>query len=98
MRALFFGPPGSGKGTQAARLSARRTLPHVSSGDLLRAASRSGSPLGLRAKGYMDRGELVPDGLVLELLFDRLAAPDCDRGFLLDGFPRTEAQAGALEG
>ncbi|MCI0587752.1 MAG: nucleoside monophosphate kinase [Planctomycetes bacterium] len=98
MRALFFGPPGSGKGTQAARLSARRTLPHVSSGDLLRAAARSGSAIGLRAKGFMDRGELVPDALVLELLFDRLAAADCGAGFLLDGFPRTEAQAGALEG
>jgi adenylate kinase len=97
MRALFFGPPGSGKGTQAARLSARRTLPHVSSGDLLRAAAASGSPIGLQAKGYMDRGELVPDTLVLALLFDRLAAPDCGGGFLLDGFPRTEAQAGALE-
>lgn len=98
MRALFLGPPGSGKGTQAARLSARRSLPHVSSGDLLRAAAASGSPIGLQAKGYMDRGELVPDTLVLALLFDRLAAPDCGGGFLLDGFPRTEAQAGALEG
>jgi adenylate kinase len=98
VRALFFGPPGSGKGTQAAALAGRRGLPHVSSGDLLRAAQRAGTPLGRQAAAYMERGALVPDPLVLDLLLERLASPDCGRGFLLDGFPRNLPQAKALEG
>ena len=97
VRSLFFGPPGSGKGTQAARFASARGLPHVSSGDLLRAAVASGSAIGREAKGFMDRGELVPDRLVLDLLFERLAGRDCASGFVLDGFPRTVGQAESVE-
>ena len=98
MRALFFGPPGSGKGTQAARVASARRLPHVSSGDLLRAAARERTPLGVEAQAFMERGALVPDSLVLDLLLERLSAPECAPGFLLDGFPRTVPQAEAVEG
>lgn len=94
---VLLGPPGAGKGTQAERLCAARKLVHLSTGDLLRAAVAAGTDLGVEAKGYMDRGELVPDGLVLRLLDARLAEPGESEGFLLDGFPRNVAQAKALE-
>lgn len=92
----MMGPPGSGKGTQAARIAARRDLAHISTGDMLRAAMAAGSELGKRVKDVVDRGDLVPDDLMLELVLDRLAKPDAASGFLLDGFPRTVAQARAL--
>ena len=95
---LLFGPPGVGKGTQAARLSKVFGIPHVATGDMLRAAIASYTPLGQRAKGFIDKGQLVPDELVLELLGERLQQPDTARGFLLDGFPRTVPQAEALGG
>lgn len=95
---LFFGPPGVGKGTQAQRLSAVFRIPHISTGDILRAAIASNTPLGRRAKGFIDKGELVPDDLILGVIADRLAEADTARGFLLDGFPRTVPQAEALGG
>ena len=88
--------PGAGKGTQAARLAAARSLPHVSTGDLFRANIKEETELGKRVKSYLDGGRLVPDEVVLDMLFDRVAQPDCARGYILDGFPRTEAQAEAL--
>jgi adenylate kinase len=94
---ILLGPPGAGKGTQAVRLSAALSLPHVSTGDLFRENLSQGTPLGLRAKKYMDAGQLVPDDVVLEMLFDRVSRKDCGQGYLLDGFPRTLAQAEALE-
>jgi adenylate kinase len=93
---LLFGPPGVGKGTQAARLSKVFGIPHIATGDMLRAAIASYTPLGQRAKGFIDQGQLVPDALVLELLGERLQQPDTARGFLLDGFPRTVPQAEVL--
>jgi adenylate kinase len=93
---LFFGPPGVGKGTQAQRLSAVFRIPHISTGDMLRAAIASNTPLGKRAKEYMDGGQLVPDELILGVIAERLAQPDTARGFLLDGFPRTVPQAEEL--
>ncbi|HEY8153264.1 MAG TPA: adenylate kinase [Myxococcota bacterium] len=94
---LLLGAPGAGKGTQAVRLAARLGVPHVSTGDLLRAAVAAGTPLGLEARRYMDRGELVPDGIVIGVAAERLARPDAKTGFVLDGFPRTVAQAEALD-
>jgi adenylate kinase len=94
---LLLGPPGAGKGTQAARLAARLGVPHVSTGDLLRAAVAAGTPLGRQAKGFMARGELVPDSLIIGVAIERLARPDAKTGFVLDGFPRTVAQAEALD-
>ena len=94
---LIFGPPGAGKGTQAPRLADELGLPHVATGDMLRAHLRDGTELGLRAKGYMEAGELVPDALVIEMLVDRISQPDAQGGFLLDGFPRNVAQAEALD-
>lgn len=94
---ILLGPPGAGKGTQAGRLSAELGLPHVSTGDLFREHRAKGTELGRRAQEYMDSGRLVPDDLVLDMLFDRVAKPDCARGFLLDGFPRTLPQAEALD-
>jgi len=95
---ILLGAPGAGKGTQAVRLAQARALPHVSTGDLLRENKARGTPLGVKAKAFMDRGELVPDQLVLDMLQERVSAPDCKEGFVLDGFPRTEVQARALEG
>ena len=94
---LIFGPPGAGKGTQAPRLAERLAIPHISTGDILRANVKGGTPLGVEAKGYMDAGDLVPDELVVRMLGDRLAEPDAVTGFLLDGFPRNVAQADALD-
>lgn len=96
MRAVLLGRPGSGKGTQARRISAEQGIPAISTGDLFRQAVVDGTPLGTRFKGYLDQGLLVPDDLVLSLISERLAQPDCKEGFLLDGFPRTIAQAEAL--
>jgi adenylate kinase len=96
MRIALLGPPGSGKGTQGVVLREAYGIPHVSSGDLLRAAVREGTELGRRAKVFMDSGALVPDDLVLAMMKERLAKDDCRRGFLLDGFPRTRPQAEAL--
>jgi adenylate kinase len=96
MRMILFGPPGAGKGTQAARLLERFSVAHLSTGDMLRAAVKAQSELGVKAEGYMKRGELVPDQLVCDLVVERLAAADCAKGFMLDGFPRTVPQAEAL--
>jgi adenylate kinase len=93
---LLFGPPGAGKGTQAVRLSAVFKIPHIATGDMLRAAIQSYTPLGAKAKEFIDKGQLVPDQLVLDLIAERLAQPDTERGFLLDGFPRTVPQAEGL--
>jgi len=96
-RLVFLGPPGSGKGTQAVRLAERCQIPHISTGDLLRAAVAQQTELGTQAKAYMDRGELVPDALVLEMVKARLAEPDTASGWILDGFPRNRSQAEALD-
>ncbi len=96
MRIVLLGPPGSGKGTQASALVAREGIPHIASGDLLRANVRDETELGRRAKPYMDRGELVPDELILDMMAERLSQPDAQEGYVLDGFPRTVAQAEAL--
>jgi adenylate kinase len=93
---ILFGPPGAGKGTQAARLQEDFRLPYVATGDILRAAVKEGSELGLKAKGFMDAGALVPDDLLIDLVVDRVGADDARDGFILDGFPRTRAQADAL--
>jgi len=94
---ILLGGPGAGKGTQAVRLSEARSLPHVSTGDLFRAHLGEGTHFGLEAKAYMDAGKLVPDEIVLDMLGERVAAPDCRAGYVLDGFPRTLAQARALD-
>ena len=96
-RLLLLGPPGAGKGTQAERLVRSLGVPQISTGDMLRAAVRAGTPVGREAQGYMDRGELVPDGVVIGVAEERLREPDARRGFVLDGFPRTAAQAAALD-
>ncbi len=97
MNIVLLGGPGAGKGTMAQRLVATFGLAHISTGDLLRAAVKSGSRLGVQAKSYMDAGELVPDALVIDLVKERLAADDAQRGFILDGFPRNTAQAVTLD-
>jgi adenylate kinase len=94
---VLLGAPGAGKGTQAHVLARHLGLPRVATGDLFRAAARDGSPLGLSAGGYMERGELVPDELTVGMLLERLDAPDAERGAILDGFPRTRSQAEALD-
>ncbi|HML46512.1 MAG TPA: adenylate kinase [Clostridia bacterium] len=96
MKLMFLGPPGAGKGTQAARVSERLNIPQISTGDILRAAMRDETPVGLVAKGYVDKGELVPDSVVIQIVAERLTQPDCRDGFILDGFPRTLAQAEVL--
>lgn len=96
MRILLLGLPGSGKGTQAQFLMDRYRIPQISTGDMLRAAIKAGTPLGLEAKQHMDRGALVPDHIVIELVKQRVREPDCDNGFIMDGFPRTLPQAEAL--
>jgi adenylate kinase len=97
MRLVLLGPPGAGKGTQAARLVERHGVPQLSTGDMLRAAVAAKTPLGLKAKEIMDAGRLVPDEVVIGLIDERLNSPDCAKGFILDGFPRTVAQAEALQ-
>lgn len=93
---ILLGPPGAGKGTQAERISEFYGIPHISTGDIFRENLKRGTELGLKAKEYMDRGELVPDEVVVGIVRNRLAEPDCEGGFVLDGFPRTVAQADAL--
>jgi adenylate kinase len=97
MRIIFLGPPGSGKGTQAERLAAKLGVAHLSTGEMLRAAVERRTPEGLQAAEYMNRGDLVPDETILAMVGRRLAEPDCTEGCLLDGFPRTLAQAEALD-
>lgn len=92
-----MGPPGAGKGTQAADLVKKYQIPHISTGDMFRAAIKSGTALGLKAKEYMDAGQLVPDEVTIGIVAERLAEDDCSKGFLLDGFPRTVPQADALD-
>ncbi|MBV8426253.1 MAG: nucleoside monophosphate kinase, partial [Hyphomicrobiales bacterium] len=97
MRLVLLGPPGAGKGTQAARLVAKYQILHLSTGDMLRAATEAGTPTGLAAKEIMARGELVPDSVVVKIIEDRIAESDAAKGFVLDGFPRTVAQARSLD-
>lgn len=94
---VLLGGPGAGKGTQAVGLAERLGVPHVATGDLFRAAVRDGTPIGLEAKGYMERGQLVPDATTVRMLLDRLAGPDAANGVVLDGFPRDRAQAEVLD-
>ncbi|HZT35830.1 MAG TPA: adenylate kinase [Nitrososphaera sp.] len=97
MRLAFLGPPGAGKGTYAQELTRRESIPQISTGDLLRKAVQGNTPLGQQAKEYMDKGALVPDALIINMMQERLGQEDCQRGFLLDGFPRTEGQAEAMD-
>ena len=97
MNLILLGPPGAGKGTQAQRMVDRYHIPQISTGDILRAAVKESTPLGMKAKGFMDQGQLVPDEIVIGIIEERLKAKDCDPGFILDGFPRTIPQAEALQ-
>src|SRR2546423_6261220 len=94
---LLLGPQGSGKGTQAKRIEAEYGVPHIATGDMLRAAVEAGTPLGQRVKPILERGQLVPDDLMIDLIRERLNEPDAANGFVLDGFPRTAVQADALD-
>lgn len=98
MKLILLGPPGAGKGTQAERIAERYSIAHISTGDMLRAEIRQETPLGMEAKAIIDRGELVPDETIIGMVKNRIAMPDCENGFLLDGFPRTIAQAESLMG
>lgn len=97
MKLMFVGPPGAGKGTQAARIASRYGIPHISTGDMLREQVRNETALGLEAKKYMDEGGYVPDDVIIGMVKERVSRPDAKNGFILDGFPRTDAQAEALE-
>ncbi|HIC91085.1 MAG TPA: adenylate kinase [Syntrophaceae bacterium] len=97
MNLILLGGPGAGKGTQAKKLIEKYGIPQISTGDILRAAVKEGTELGLKAKAYMDKGELVPDELVIGIIEERLKQPDCQKGYMLDGFPRTVVQADALD-
>lgn len=97
MKIVLLGPPGAGKGTQATMLMKKYSIPQISTGDMLRAAVIDQSPMGLKAKEYMDAGDLVPDEVVIGIVRERLQADDCENGFILDGFPRTQSQADALK-
>jgi len=97
MRLVLLGPPGAGKGTQAQRLVDRFDIPQISTGDMLRAAVKAGTPLGIAAKQVMDRGDLVSDDIIIGLVKERITQPDCAKGFLFDGFPRTIPQAEAMK-
>ena len=97
MKIVMLGAPGAGKGTQAKRIAAKFSIPHISTGDIFRANIKNNTPLGAKAKSYMDKGELVPDELVIELIMDRFAQDDCVNGYVLDGFPRTIPQAEELD-
>ncbi|AJD29396.1 MULTISPECIES: adenylate kinase [Clostridium] len=97
MRVILLGPPGAGKGTQAKLISEKFSIPHISTGDIFRANIKEKTPLGIEAKRYIDNGQLVPDEVTIGIVKDRLTKDDCDNGFLLDGFPRTVAQAEALD-
>lgn len=97
MQLVMFGPPGAGKGTQAKLLSEELNIPHISTGDILRENVKNGTALGKKARTYMDKGELVPDQILIDIIKDRLQRPDTRKGFILDGFPRTIPQAEALD-
>jgi adenylate kinase len=97
MRLILIGPPGAGKGTQCQRLAGMLKVPHLSTGEMLRAAVREGTPAGRQAASYMESGQLVPDGIIVGMVSQRLQSPDCRNGCLLDGFPRTLAQAATLD-
>ena len=97
MKLILLGPPGAGKGTQAKMLTERFEIPQISTGDILRAAVKAGTPMGVKAKSFMDAGGLVPDQVVIGIVQERLQQQDCDKGFILDGFPRTTGQAEALK-
>ena len=97
MKLILLGPPGAGKGTQAVRLVEYYGIPQISTGDILRKAVKDGTELGVQAKSYMDKGALVPDEVVIGIIRDRIVEPDCANGYILDGFPRTIAQAEALD-